>query len=86
MKELSFYEVSQLEKDHPLRKVQRLLAKFFEMPCVTFCVLASWDDGYGVTGYRVSPFSSMPVTILIRPNGYADLIREEKIEFVAPEI
>jgi hypothetical protein len=76
----TFSSCSSLPENNHYKIIHRLLAKFFEMNCIEYDVLASWDDGYGQTGYRVRPFGSMPVTILIRPNLCADLVRGETIE------
>ena len=65
--------------------IQRLLAKVYKMNCIDYSILAEWNEGYGQKGYRVEPFLSAPITVIVRPNLYADLISEQYKETLAYE-
>lgn len=84
MKSFSYQDITLLPKSSPYVTVHRVLVELSEMACVNFRVLAEWRESYGTLYYRVETDYHSAFTVRIRPNGYADFMRDESSFSIAP--
>ena len=84
MKSFTYQDITLLPKSSPYVTVHRVVVELSEMACIDFRVLAEWAESYGVLYYRVETDYHSAFTVRIRPNGYADFMRDESSFSVAP--